>query len=126
MTTTFQELTGTFYIDTNSFKRLPNGNVLYWFRRANTVTQSEVNCVAREARTIQLAAIESRDKYGNLIPGSKNLVLEPRPWKSLAPGEPEDTLASRACRSAPQASGKGSSSTNTNKVVKKKVVRKKN
>lgn len=44
---------GVHYIDTNSIERFPSGNVIFLRKMGNTITQFEVNCIAREFRTLK-------------------------------------------------------------------------
>ncbi len=112
-------------IDMNNIKRLPNGNVVYFWRFGYTVYEEEVDCVKKQARTLTKTKLAHRDEYGNSVPGAPTERVYPT-WTKIGDGSPGYYEATKACRSAPQIGEKGSSSTKTDKPAKKRIVGKKN
>jgi hypothetical protein len=114
---------GMFQIDIDNFERLPNGNVLYWKKVADTVYQNEVDCVDRKFRSLQRIASDHRDSYGNLVRGKESDTPLKMGWEIIDENSPENVMASMACREAPQVT-KRVDTPATKKIVKKKLRRK--
>jgi hypothetical protein len=117
--TGMSSMMGTWYIDNSSIRRLPNGNVTYWTKGGGKIYQTEVNCVAKEQRTLKSIKYSRADSYGNKINDDED-TLRPSDmeWRAISPTSISDNMNGIACRSAksiaPQ-SGK--------RVTKKKVVK---
>jgi hypothetical protein len=110
---------GTWYIDYSSIRRLPDGNVTYWGKGAAEIFQTEVNCVAKEARTLKRIELTVTDSYGNTIRDGKDVTTETQMnWRPATPTSISDTMNGIACSSA-----KNIVSQPDKPVVKKKVVK---
>jgi hypothetical protein len=112
-------MVGTWYVDYSSIRRLPDGNVTYWSKGAGEISLTEVNCVAKEHRTLKTIKLTRTDSYGNEISAEKDVTIESDlQWDTIKPGSIDDKMSGRACSSA-----KNIVSQPDKPVVKKKVVK---
>jgi hypothetical protein len=109
---------GAWYIDYSSIRRLPDGNVTYWGKGAGVIFHTEVNCVAKEQRTLKRIELASTDRYGNRV--NDDIDITDRygtDWKPASPTSISDNMNGIACRSA-----KNVAPQSDKPVVKKKAV----
>lgn len=110
---------GVHYIDTNSIERFPSGNVIFLRKMGNTITQFEVNCIAREFRTLKETELPS--SIGQLILSSPSQETFPTVWKEFVNnGSIISSLANKVCSTPRPASGKTDKPATKKKAAKKK------
>ncbi len=111
---------GDSYIDYTTIRRLPDGNVTYWSKDpTGDIYQTEVNCVAKEQRTLKVIRRVRTDSYGNKIDGGgEGLRAGQMEWRAAVPTSINDNLNGIACSSA-----KNIAPQSDKPVVKKKVVK---
>jgi hypothetical protein len=118
-------ITGTWYIDFSSVRRLSSGNVTYWSKGAGKITLIEVNCVAKESRRLKVIKHASTDSYGNQTNGDVDVTNEfGTGWTRAVPTSISNEMNGMACREAKDVAPQSSSPTAKKKIVKKVVKRK--
>jgi hypothetical protein len=112
-------IVGPWYIDSSSIRRLPDGNVTYWGKGSGVIFQTEVNCVAKEQRTLRRIELSRTDSYGNEISAESDSITESQmEWRPATPTSISDIINGIACTSA-----KNIVSRSDKPVAKKKVVK---
>jgi hypothetical protein len=117
--TGMSSMMGTWYMDYSSIRRLPNGNVTFWTKGGGTIYQTEVNCVAKEERTLKRIKYSRADSYGNKVNDNEN-ALRPSDmeWKAISPTSISDNMNGIACRSAKNVTSQSGNSATKKRVVK--------
>ncbi len=90
---------GTWLIDGDSIRKLPNGNAVFTSAGPDVATQIEVNCVSREYRILKAVEIAKTDNYGNQTVSTTDITNEyGTKWTSPTPDSIRDGMNATVCR----------------------------
>jgi hypothetical protein len=107
------------YVDYSTLRRLPNGNITFWEKDATgKIYQVEVDCVAKQERTLKIMPRVKTDSYGNKIDGGEEGAIDME-WSAITPTSIGEIVDSTVCSSAKTAALKSDKP-----VAKKKAVTK--
>ncbi len=117
---------GTFYIDVESIKELPNGNAVFWQKHLSRATRTEINCVTKEYRTLKAIDYARFDSYGNQTRNEEDVTYKyGTEWKPAVPTSVSDSMNGVVCSLYKTARFRSYNSDTQKKAIKKKTVRKK-
>jgi hypothetical protein len=116
---------GTWYVDLESIRQLPNGNVVFWSKGGGRVTQTEVNCVAKEYRTLKAIESAKTDSYGNQTNAETDVTYKSgTEWRAATPTSISDKMNGVICQVSKSKAFRSYSSDTQKKAIKKKTVKK--